>query len=282
LNQVKTLSVPGKLFLMGEYGVIEGGTAFVAALSPSYVFEADTGTRAHPESPWGRWSSVRVDLLHGVKPVGAGLGPGFGSSTAELIAGAAFYEGRLPKTQTLWSEYRERHPSASGADLAAQLESVHGSGSFFKIDLSGGELGVFPIDPPHWVDQVWVFRVAPGNKLKTHEDLERPRKPLDFPQFQDLMLRFEAACFNKSQEGLRIFDEFADFLHAFDRETESSHRIRRTLRQVRGVIGVKGCGAGLNDSFLVARDASAPKKEIMETAEGLGLHFLGSLKEVLA
>ncbi len=291
---MRTISVPGKLFVMGEYGVIEGGAAFLCTLKPSYVFEgtargSEEGDEFHPGSPLGRWISSQRSQVTPVRLVGAGLGPGFGSSTAELIAGGFFHLGHLPETSNFWLEYRARHPEASGSDLAVQLEAARGRGPFFRVSVPG-QVEILPRVP--LFEEVLLFQREPSRKLKTHEDLARvDRAPLDRKRFDALLSSFEEKLALRRVPGrwsseevyafFAIWDEFADFLEASGRETPDASRIRKALRGAPGVMGVKGCGAGLNDAFLVACPEDR-RDGVIEAASRLGLRYLGVLAELLS
>lgn len=290
------LEVPSKLFLMGEYGVIEGGAAFLCALRPAFVYESAPVAEVHPESPLGRWScefseaagdGAEPRRVAGVRLVSSGLGPGFGTSTAELISGATFQCGDLPETESFWAEYRKRHPEASGADLAVQLEAMRGKGGFYKVSHGGR---ITPVPVGNRLDRVLLFQADPQNKLKTHEDLARSRMKLDRERFDELLARFDFLFLREDSssastahlEAFSVWDEFADFMAASGRETEEARVIRKTLRSVKGVYGVKGCGAGLHDSFVVAmRDAGA-ENGVRVAGERMGLKYLGRLQEMLA
>jgi hypothetical protein len=290
------LEVPAKLFLMGEYGVVEGGAAFLCALKPGFVYESAPDAEVHPESPLGRWSrefsgaagdGAEPRRVAGVRPVSSGLGPGFGTSTAELISGAAFEIGALPETDSFWVGYRKRHPEASGADLAVQLEAMRGKGGFYKVARCDR---ITPAPVGNRLDQVLLFQADPRKKLKTHEDLARNRVKLDRERFDGLLVRFESLFLHQDSstastarlEALSVWDEFADFMAESGRETREAHAIRKGLRSVEGVCGVKGCGAGLHDSFVVAiRDAGA-ENGVRVAGERMGLKYLGRLQEMLA
>ena len=130
-------SVPGKVFVLGEYLAMGGGPAVVATVPQR--FELKTSEQGepvlslfHPESPAGRWcrrqggpefESFEKKYLF-VNPYEAG---GLGGSTAEFgLVAALSQELKVIDRDlalTLWAQYRALHPgpAPSGSDLLAQL-----------------------------------------------------------------------------------------------------------------------------------------------------------------
>jgi hypothetical protein len=188
----------------------------------------------------------------------------------------------LPDTAGFWQEYRFRHPEASGADLAVQLEAARDGGSFFRVRVPGQ---VESLPPSPLFQEVLLFQRGVSQKLKTHEDLARAdRAPLDRRRFDSLLACFEerlAAGLQGSPAAFAIWDDFSDFLQSSGRETPDAARIRKALRAEPGVRGVKGCGAGLHDAFLVACSKNR-MDGVIDAATRQGLRSLGVLTELLA
>ncbi len=264
---------------MGEYGVIEGGKALILALKPPFVFSKNEneGTSFHPESPVAKLFKSRGRSSN-LKLMEAGLGAGFGGSTAEMIAGAWACDSKLPDTQTLWREYKEYASSASGADLIAQCEAIASSQSLFLIEEKNK---VTPLPRSILFDQTFLFSVGQTKKLATHEALASKRD-IKIDRYNEWVTKLQTALQSKSEEGLIVLSEFANELHEAGLETEFANQIRKSFEAVPGVIGVKGCGAGLNDVFLVAikkSEISNARTSVKTTATKFDLHFWGSLSE---
>jgi hypothetical protein len=75
----------------------------------------------------------------------------------------------------------------------------------------------------------------------------------------------------------KILDEWANELAQHGLETEWAHQVRAKLRAVSGVLGVKGCGAGLNDAFLVALHGQYDRGLLEQIIAEQELQVLGTL-----
>ena len=120
-GSLRDVRVPGKVFLMGEYSVIQGGKALVTAIRPGIEYSLDHGQAlsVHPESPLGVFQSEQNSILE-IKLSSSESSLGLGSSTAELIAAEVFSNGSTEgarSTKALWNWYRNHFPRASGATL---------------------------------------------------------------------------------------------------------------------------------------------------------------------
>ncbi|MBC7396203.1 MAG: hypothetical protein H7333_02075 [Bdellovibrionales bacterium] len=275
---MNSIAVPAKVLLIGEYAVVEGGRALLAALKPAFVFQSKSGgAKSHPQSPLGCYlvqnnSSFTIEVLD------KGLGAGFGTSTAELIAGSSLLNDKLPETDVLWDWYRSQYPEASGADLITQLAALHTGECFFRV-----EVGIFKkLKRSVLMKEILIFRSKPEDKLFTHEALAQKRQPLDLNLTNHWLAQVETAFTEVSLQGLVAFNEFADYLSSLKLETPRAHRIRMDFLDDSGVVAVKGCGAGLNDVFLVVKTATDhDDKSIQTIALKHELTYVGTLEESL-
>lgn len=275
---MQSISVPAKIMIIGEYGVIEGGLALLAAVKPPFVFSPAQTKLAFAEfSPVSCYAKAFPDF-HSIELKNTGLGAGFGTSSAELIAGATLREGEFPETEKLWRWFKSAYPEVSGADLAVQLEAVHAKHPLFEVK----GYNITKVTSSPLLQKILVYRSMPADKLKTHEDLARKRKPVSLAISDVLVSRVRMAFETSEASGLDAFNEFADYLAELGLETKRANKIRKSFRELPQVRSVKGCGAGLNDVFLVvASDDPDSNRLISSTAEALGLEGLGALGDLL-
>ena len=272
------LRIPGKIFLIGEYGVLEGTSSLLAAVKPGYGFGSG-GKVPHPDSPAGIYAREFSIPLSGAPALLSGA-PGFGSSTAELIALSGSGVGSVAQRDLLdW--YRSRHPHASGMDLEVQIAAFSGKGSVFSFSGKRDARSVHAVES---AARILVFKTPFERKLPTHEDLLRTRPPLKVSRMETLVLNFIQGFESDQDDGLLAMNEFADELHHAKRETSFAFQVRNSISALPGVLAVKGCGAGMNDAFLVVLKRDAGEKcvsLIRESARFLGLSDLGTLGSIL-
>lgn len=287
-------SAPGKVFLLGEYSVLAGGKACVAAVGPrfklSVLKEGETGTSFHPQSPAGKllsWAADRKALVPAMRfddPLG-GAG-GIGASTAQFgLAYRALAEinGWDPRWKAAWTLYRELSSSEpvppSGADLAVQML---------------GGVSIFQASPmpeawtcPSQVDwsSILVFSATsqPGRKVATHEHL---RSLADNGFLREsggpmTLLRaisergFEAARAGKPHGLGQAFREYAEALQTLGLELPVTTEDREALQRISGVAGVKGMGALQADGVIVLlEDEGLGREEVLRVARDRDLVLL--------
>jgi len=286
------MSIPAKVSILGEYAIMDGLPALVAAIPPRFTFESlpHSPFFLHPESPAGRL--LCYAQCCGVKSVGFSRkdghlqGGGFGSSTAEFIALYTLLADSLQRAfdcRGAWECYRYLTQDApvppSGADLIAQYQ---GGASFVQLG-----------DSFHWEDLgpclyeapflVFSATSQPGRKVLTHDHLKelgsfgyqgkknRLLSLLETPLF-DGIDALRKKSWNRLGESL---DAYADALHAHDLELPSAYEDRKALRALPGVLGVKGVGALLADAVLVLLHPSLEaKSEVFQVAKSRGLKLL--------
>jgi len=277
------LVIPGKLFLIGEYGVIEGGLAMTCATRPGFQVSTSVEVTIHPESPAG----IFLREVHPHEPklelpgfLDGVLGPGFGTSTAELILAFIKTQGKDPDLFSLWGWFKERFPKMSGADLATQISAKNSGEAVFAI---GPGMKIQPQSRKGRILQnIQVFKTPSDQKLKTHEDLAKMRSPVDLPHLNQIAQNFLQALQEDDLAGASFLSEFAEALSNMGRESPYSCEVRKRLTSVTGVLGAKGCGAALHDVFVVACDHRRDSNPaLFEVAKDLGLISLGPLGELL-
>jgi hypothetical protein len=258
------LSIPGKVFLIGEYAVLTGACAWLAAVPPR--FELRAGSLAvpfAPESPAGRFLAGPGKPIGETKLTGDFFDPwegrgGFGGSTAEFAFAA--YRAGLRGHAEVWRAYRELsagEPSVrrpSGADLVAQW--VGGSvewnpGTETTRDLTGilGELPVLIFSATH----------LPNRKTVTHAHLDTlASASLSFESLLPSLERAQNAAASKNWREVGLaFSAFADSLSHLGLESPVVRNERLAIARLSGVLGVKGCGSLQTDAMLVVVESLA-------------------------
>lgn len=266
------IPVPGKIFLFGEYSVMSGGEAVVAAISPEYQLQRDLSANLHPDSPAGKFLEQGLSFS-----LSQGAGPGFGSSTAELI----LVNDTLDEPwsdRSLWTWYREHYLPASGADLAVQLESRKSGLGAYHFQLKDEFYRIQKLEIPFLVfSHCLVFQCPPSQKIPTHVDLEKRKHARVDRSVSDSLIHRWLKTFDFS-----LFTEWANHLAEQGFESVFAHEVRNAFASVPGVIASKGCGAGLNDVFVVGISQENPVqtiKALNQVAARFDLRFMGSLQD---
>jgi mevalonate kinase len=289
-----TGTLPGKVFLLGEYAVLLGLPCVAVALGPRFRARYVAGGRLaeiHPESPAGKllaWSEKSVapeirkkaltDLTFEDPLEGAG---GFGASTAQFALihyamGAS--AGWDMSWSAAWKLYRELTrketdlKSPSGADLVAQWRG-----------------GVTWFDPSARVADdlftcadfsglmIFSATAQAGRKVATHTHLDSLNSA-DWKESLEPVTRAGVQAIRSGDlQGLgRAMNDYAQALHRLNLEIPSTTADRRAIAALPGVLGVKGAGAMQADAVLVLVDpeaGSGARERVRELAESRGLRL---------
>ncbi len=283
-----SFNIAGKVFLLGEYAVIAGRPAIVAAVSPRFrlsVGRDRAETIFHLESPASRLvreSGVSLPPLHFEDPH-EGRG-GFGASTAQFALVYSALSRVSPGAfnwdwKSAWKLYRKLMKDSvlipSGADLVAQWQ---GGVVFFDPSQERCE------SPWRFFDwsRLLVFSASgqAGRKIATHEHLSALAKegfPLRHEKLITSLERMTAAGAHALREndvlalGLAL-DEYAETLSRADLELSATRADREALRDLPGVCGVKGTGALQADGVLVLLEPdTSDRSRIIQAATSRGL-----------
>lgn len=268
--------VPGKIFIFGEYSVMNGGEAVLAAVKPEFQCSWSNTTRVHPSSPAGKFLAENQTQVF--TKVEGGLGAGFGSSTAELIA-ANEYIDQPWEFDRLWSWYHEHCAPASGADLAVQQLARNEGTGFYHFQLHSPAYRLNQVQvPTAFQMNCFVFQAPNSQKIPTYSNLENKKDTVVELSVADHFTREWLSTYDPA-----LLSEWADYLAKVGFESLFAHQVRKSFQEITGVSGVKGCGAGLNDVFLVCIDQTLvmPKFEqsLEAVAEKYNLKSLGSLRD---
>ncbi len=128
--------------------------------------------------------------------------------------------------------------------------------------------------------QILLFKADPRQKLATHTAVQSYSKTnFDRYKIDFLMSRFiQLLGQDEVTNDFKVLTEWALELSALGFETEWARKVREHALQIKGVVGCKGCGAGMNDVFMVAFDSARGQREELSTwASAQGLQLMGTL-----
>jgi hypothetical protein len=278
----EAISVPGKVFLIGEYAVLDGHPAWVATVPPRFRWTGGDASSEMPElhvdSPAARFLSAAgfsSKLIRGrLEDPWEGKG-GFGGSTAEFAIAAWLSGVRDPLEAR--RIYRGLHLGGgsppSGVDLVAQwaggvIEWAPESEGGYR-DITGA-ISAIPM-------LVFGASHLPGRKTRTHAHL-RELEPSE-SRFQALLPAIDLARSGLERSDARTigtaFNHYADALHELGLEAEEPHADRHAISELPGVLGAKGCGAMQTDALVVVLGPDADAEEIARYAvEDRGLRLV--------
>jgi hypothetical protein len=284
--------IAGKIFLLGEYGVLAGGPAIVAAVGPRFEFrqggdESGSLPGLHGDSPAARLlrdlgrSGEAAHAHYGFKDPHFGAG-GFGASTAQF---ALVHEWLLPgrPVQDFWSRYQRLHAGEtvppSGADLHAQ---VQGGIQLWRGKGRGQALGLNP--ERNFDICVLAAGHQQGRKVATHAHLPRLQqiaagKASWLAELTSLVERAAQAINARTGEALaHVLTRAGDLYRREGLEIEATSRDCAALGVLPHVLAIKGAGAMQADA-LVAVVERPGLQRFADACERRDLRFLGVLKD---
>lgn len=246
-------SAPGKIFLLGEYAVLAGESALLAAIGPRFALSAQpfaqsVGSVFHLDSPAGKFSPG--SLWQWLDPY-SGSG-GFGASTAQALLVEAVRGESGEPIDARWRRYKT-FSSGSGADFIVQSVGGVIEWRAFPFQITDRSSALQRI-------RIRVLQASQksGRKVQTHSHLSS----LDPSRVSALA----AALRPSLQSGLHAFaagnasafadslGSYADVLASHDLEEGGARQERHALCRLPGVLGAKGAGALLSDALVVVVD----------------------------
>ncbi len=271
--------IPGKTFLLGEYAVLQGGTAIIACTSPFFELHVlpDNGRKNpfHPQSPAGKFIADHLDIFNPLHLTWTSpYGGGFGGSTAEFLACVTLY-AKLT-LQTFSSEqlyttylkyaYNQKGIAPSGVDLIAQAQMQEGL-VFVQPNLQPA------IDSWPFKDLALLLFKTP-DKLPTHHYLQDLKKTSNYTELSKLVLKGHEAIKNKNAASfIEIINDYADSLKSLALTAEATLDILKKLTESQLFLAAKGCGALGVDVIAVLIPVQNQQKGISFCKE-LGLSFV--------
>lgn len=285
-------SVPSKIFLLGEYVVLKEKPGIVAALEPKFSLSISKKEKNnnlvsfpfHSESPAGKFFSKNKDIFsHSAFEFYDPFKGGFGGSSAEFVLLWAILSDSQ-KSMDAYQEYRslfdDQKITPSGFDVLVQIEGgilwCHPS----EKKIEHLEKKSFP-----W-SQFLIFSATQikDQKVKTHEHLasnsliEKMSNEIWLQQLSEIVQKgLEAIKNNNLNIFAECLNEYAFTVEEQKLCTGRTIELMNFLRKYKNVIGVKGCGAGLADAFIVLMDSVLSNQEmekLKEEALQKGLRFI--------
>ncbi len=273
-------SVPGKTFILGEYAILGGLPAIVAAVPPRFSLESAPSARSafHPESPAGRLlagTPFTDDFPYVFHDPLSGAG-GFGASTAQFALCYQAFARELGWSldwRDVWQKYREVS-TGSGADLMTQW--LGGIRRCRVSPIEDGE-GIPSAEPLAAQCAIWpnlmIFSAShqAGRKTATHHHLAGTLSAPDFGAVvEELRAPLDAGFAAVERGDLanfgRSMNQYAEVLRKSGLEIEPTRADCEVLGRIPGVLGVKGTGANQSDAIIVLADSDSGCKERITAA----------------
>ncbi len=289
-------SVPGKVFLFGEYAVLQQLPAVILTIEPRFKMRAehrgadyvlrDWAGEYPPKAPvarlmdWATYCGLPELSLSFEDPYSGG---GFGASSAQFaLAYWAYTQVSDWKKdwQSVWKIYRELTSrggaSPSGADLVAQWR-----GGVSVLNLKDGthsELWNAIAGGPRFL--IFSASEQKGRKVLTHQHLEElsgrgVSSSLNAELFEILNKGVKAMRFQKWPELGQAMLSYAQALSNEGLELEETHADRTALSALPDVLGVKGAGALQADAIVVLmKQGTSEGPRVIEKARERGLRLV--------
>lgn len=288
----KSYSCAGKVFLLGEYTVLNSGSGLLAAVAPRFSLSTHQGEVSVENkftigSPAQRLCQnlrasgrLKDEIFVEFDDPHRGEG-GFGASTAQYILTAAALDLNMA-ISSLWARYRKNTTSSqgtipSGADLVCQM-----LGGFVFFDGSDPSQST-SLNARISGDHILVFSATgqEGRKTPTHIHLE-DLMTKGFPeQYSDMLRELDQGVElgRKAIEGGdlpgfgKALENYGDILAKNALEVEATREDRQAIRSLSGVLGVKGSGALQSDAVivLVENPDSDDTERVVQLAKERGL-----------
>ena len=246
------ISCPAKTFVLGEYGVLDGGPAILINSAPRFVCRISKDSKSpssfdFPEkSPVGQWFKENQNIFRNVSldwldPYEGKGGLGFSSAQFNILYAYSFLRkhGSLDQVKplALWKNYcalKFEGQPPSGADILSQW--IGGVCLFEQNPLTVQSITSSLPD----LDCVMIHT---GVRIKTHEHL----KQLQLPKLSELIslarVGIEAMEQGREEDFIQIVNEYGETLNRMGFVLPAVQKKVQELRSLPEVKAVKGCGA---------------------------------------
>lgn len=261
---MKTLHIPAKTFLVGEYAAVVGAPAIVLTTSPCFTLslteEEGVTQGIHPDSPSGQWWAHHRTLSHGLTWHDPYLGQGgLGASSAQFLAtylASCHLLHIQPSMKALLDAYyqsawRGEGLKPSGYDVLAQAKNrcVYINRQLNMIKSYG-----------------WVFKdisfllLHSGQKLATHYHLQNMTLPKSIDQLATIVAMAQNAFEEADSEKLIIaINSYQQQLTSLKLIAPHSLEYIENFRAQTDILAAKGCGALGADVLLLIVPSSCLK-----------------------
>ena len=246
------ISCPAKTFVLGEYGVLDGGPAILINSAPRFACRISENSKSSsvfdfPEkSPVGQWFKENQETFRNVSlewldPYKGKGGLGFSSAQFNILYAYSFLRkyGSLDQVKplALWKTYCslefEGQPP-SGADILSQWI---GGVCLFEQD----PLTVQSITSS--LPELDCVMIHTGVRIKTHEHL----KQLKLPKLSELTslarVGVEAMEQGREEDFIQIVNEYGEVLNRMGLTLPHVQKTVRELKSLPETQAAKGCGA---------------------------------------
>lgn len=287
------IQIPGKTFLLGEYAVLQYGTALIVCTQPYFILDAlpqnnkeqkeKSVSPFHPESAAGKFIHDRTDIFNQYQLTWSSPYPqgGFGGSTAEFLACYQFYYQQtkghdfIPTPDNLEALYKTYITYAyhgigtppSGADLIAQTQTK------IVYVQKEGAINHFSTTSNDWpFDDLSLLLFKTPHKLATHHYLATLNTDTgsilpDLSVLSDLTQKGYHALQERNQTiFIRSINDYAIELAKLNLTAESTQKLLAPLRTHPACLAMKGCGA-MGADVIAAIVLSSQKNDFIQAAQ---------------
>ena len=267
------ISCPAKTFILGEYAVLDGGSAIILNTSPRFVCRIQKNHNANTEnlpenSPAGQWikkksQDFQSTHLEWINPYNNKGGLGFSSAQFNILYAYSFIlrGGSIDqiKPQEIWRSYRSLQFEGflpSGADVISQW--VGGVGVFEQKPLSVETL-------TSSLPDLHCFVLRTGEYFETHKYL----KEFNLSDVSDLKkIAQQGVQAIKQREEKAFIESINDYRKSLLTKNYVSPKTQELLNQftkIKSIKACKGCGAMGAETLIVfynKEDEEEVKKEV--------------------
>ena len=246
------ISCPAKTFVLGEYGVLDGGPAILINSAPRFACRISENSKPvsafnFPEkSPVGQWFKENQKIFQNVSlewldPYKGKGGLGFSSAQFNILYAYGFLRkyGSLDQVKplALWKTYCglefEGQPP-SGADILSQW--IGGVCLFEQNPLTVQSI-------TSSLPELDCVMIHTGVRIKTHEHL----KQLQLPKLSELIslarVGVEAMEQGQEKDFVQIVNQYGEALNRMGLTLPHVQKTVRELKALPEAQAVKGCGA---------------------------------------
>lgn len=259
----KSIKIPGKTFLFGEYIATKGGASLIFTSQPLFELKVELASCAsspfHPESPAGKFYQKYQTALEPfhfdfINPYQLG---GLGASTAEFLSLYLFTQSLVGLEKLTDKALIELYQSfniktgikPSGADLIGQMhQGIH----YFYPNKNIQKKHPWPFD------DLSLILFHTNKKLATHEHLQTLKIKNNLSKLQNIADNaYQAFTEADSQAFIDEINHYSGELKALNLVANHSQAILSEYKKNPLILASKGCGAlGADVIMLLCKPSS--------------------------